>query len=164
MSKLIEKEGRFYKECGVVMLETTNESSILEVTMGKIIELRSVKQLAEDNFSLHHFRNSKPQNLYITSDDEIKKGDWYIIEFNGLKLTQCTSDEELISLKGRTDCRKIIATTDTSLNSGLQKGKLYQVEAINTKYEPVFIPQPSDSFIQAYIEAYNKGEKIEKVW
>ena len=29
------------------------------------------------------------QYLYITSEEAIKEGDWYLIEFNGLKITQC---------------------------------------------------------------------------
>jgi hypothetical protein len=54
-------------------------------------------------------------HIYITNDEEIKEGDWYLIEFNGLKITQCTSVEELISIEGRDDCKKIILTTDQDL-------------------------------------------------
>ena len=55
------------------------------------------------------------QNIYITSDEEIKEGDWYIIEFNSTKITKCTSEQELISIEGRNDCKKIILTTDQDL-------------------------------------------------
>jgi len=61
------------------------------------------------------------QHIYITSNEEIKEGDWYLIEFNGLKITQCTSVEELISIEGRDDCKKIILTTDPDLiKDGIQ--------------------------------------------
>ena len=61
------------------------------------------------------------RNIYITSEKEIKMGDWYIIEFNGTTITKCTSEEELISIEGRNDCQKIILTTDQDLiNDGVQ--------------------------------------------
>ena len=75
------------------------------------------------------------QNLYIISDDEIKEGDYYIIDDipellknNGLKFI----DDY---------CKKVIATTDTSLG----------------------LPQPSKQFIEKYIEEYNKGNIITDV-
>jgi hypothetical protein len=76
------------------------------------------------------------QNIYITSDEEIKEGDWYLIEFNGLKITQCTSTEELISIEGRNDCKKIILTTDQDL---IKDG----VQAIDDEFLEWFVKNPS---------------------
>lgn len=142
MSKLIEKEGQFYKECGVVMLDTT-----------------SSKLLLDDNGDLYHYHKEqtsggivKPKHLYITSDDEIKDGDWYYdITLEQIIRANVNSDHNIYT----GSCKKIIATTDTSL-------KIPDFpELENTAYTN--LPQPSDKFIQAFIESYNKGEKIEKV-
>lgn len=134
MSKLIEKEGRFYKECGVVMLDTDTPSKFGFLTQkGKDVfnDLRWFK-----GHELPKILDSVNQHLYITSDDEIKDNDKYIE--NGMIFT---AHSNFVRLRQDPNIKKIIATTDTSLG----------------------LPQPSDKFIQAYIEAYNKGEKIEKI-
>ena len=89
-------------------------------------------------------------NLYIISDDEIKKGDYYIIDDvpellkkNGLKFI----DDY---------CKKVIATTDTSLY-------IHQKETISLPERVFYLPQPSKQFIEKYIEEYNKGNIITDV-
>ena len=82
-------------------------------------------------------------NLYIISDDEIKEGDWVVYKN---KMIYQNSYGEIGSVIGDEDfirkyCKKIIATTDESLN----------------------LPQPSDSFIKKYVEGYNKGNVITDV-
>jgi hypothetical protein len=83
------------------------------------------------------------QYVYITSDEEIKEGDWYLIEFNGLKITQCTSTEELISIEGRNDCKKIILTTDQDL---IADG----VQPIDDEFLEWFVKNPSCEFVEVY--------------
>ena len=76
--------------------------------------------------------------IYILSDDEIKEGDLHI-----------TSDHSGFGFRKY----KIIATTDTSLktdNPNYDIGKLAYIT----------LPQPSQQFIEKYIESYNKGEVI----
>lgn len=87
------------------------------------------------------------KHLYIISDDEIKEGDWCI--YLGLSMTYF----KVIDIDGdrlyynsreyfnKNICKKIIATTDTSLG----------------------LPQPSQQFIEKYIEEYNKGNIITDV-
>jgi hypothetical protein len=84
----------------------------------------------------NYYSSSNPQNIYITNSEEIKEGDWYLIEFNGLKITQCTSTEELISIEGRNDCKKIILTTDQDL---IKEG----VQAIDDDFLEWFVENPS---------------------
>ena len=86
------------------------------------------------------------QHLYIISDDEIKEGDWFINLFNNV-IVQAHNWIYVST------CKKIIATTDTSLEI-VSKG-------INPVYEK--LPQPSQQFIEKYIESYNKGEVITDV-
>jgi len=96
------------------------------------------------------------QHLYIISDDEIKEGDWYLVNQygNGLLLATKPATIEDIKYQHKFECKKIIATTDKSLTT---KETVYPEELIHP------LPQPSESFIQKYIENYNKGEVIKEV-
>lgn len=149
MDKLIEKEGRFYKECGVVMLESNTPSHIYLVT--KTSKLGYVTGKCKED--LEQFPQTvietQNQHLYITSDDEIKDGEYIYSPFRGI-----IKVERVFTLKDGRKCftykgedtvfsceKKIIASTDPSLK----------------------LPLPSDKFIQAYIDAYNQGNPIEKV-
>lgn len=162
MSKLIEKEGKFYKECGVVMLNSDKESVLYlrEVWSGPMLCRSSISYKQES------FPNQQNQHLYITSDDEIKEGDKVLIFNNegNIKIFSpkiCSTVAKSMNLSNKDSdptqhkYKKIIATTDKSI--GFTDHKISPV--------PNFceFPQPSDKFIQAYIDAFNKGEKIEKV-
>ena len=148
-----------FKNASVVMLSTNQKALIGDFVIGTTIEENPKKlfygKKVQEPFNCSHTNF----HLYIISDDEIKVNDWYIIEFNGLKLTQCTSDEELISIEGRDDCKKVIATTDKSL--------IYtntdDIPSFVEKSELNIFPQPSKSFIEKYVRAYNSGIPIEKV-
>ena len=76
----------------------------------------------------------------------------------GLQLEQCKSindvwvnDSNVSSTRHIENCKKVIATTDTSLK-------------IKHQHSPYLrdwnLPQPSQQFIKEYIESYNKGEVI----
>lgn len=100
-----------------------------------------------DNTLIYHnnlvsnkeFVHLKGQHLYITSDDEIKEGDYYLELFGGKwKLYKQSKDKLCYS-----SARKIIATTDESLNfknSGNQHP--YNLN----------LPQIPQSFIEKYCE------------
>ena len=96
--------------------------------------------------------NLDAQELYITSDEEIKKGDWYIDDTNDVRQS-VTSDD--IYWKSRTDYKKIIATTDKSLKCTIQHD--------SDGFLNIPIPSPSDSFIKKFIERYNEGYPITDV-
>ena len=90
----------------------------------------------------------KPQHLYIISDDEIKEGDLHI-----------TSDHSGFGFRKY----KIIATTDTSLKVFIDgNGNKSSHELTKSGYIE-FLPQPSQQFIEKYIEYYNKNEIITDV-
>ena len=100
----------------------------------------------------------KHQHLYIILDDKIKLFDWVYNNKENI-VERITSKTELIFVleenKENQTFKKIIATTDTSLeprnlygNSGLFK---------------TILPQPSQQFIQKFVEEYNKGNIIEDV-
>ena len=146
-----------FKRAKVVMLPTNEKTKYLmvysnvEKTKGKLI----LNGLKNDEYKEH-------QHLYIISDDEIKEGDWCYDkrpDENG-DLVDVVYQVKNIEFELRTSTeKKIIATTDASLiieseYESIDLGKQY-------KYFP--LPQPSQQFIEKYIEEYNKGNIITDV-
>lgn len=144
MGKLIEIENRYYKECSVIMLPT-KDNSIITLNTNKEIHLQGNNN-PKDYKTLKQF-GLTPQHLYITSENEIKEGDWY------LDLTyQMVVNEEEGNICG--NCRKIVATTDKSL--------LIEIESDSMRFdEPVGIPLPQ--IPQQFIEDYVKAGGIDEV-
>jgi hypothetical protein len=81
------------------------------------------------------------QHLYITTDEEIKEGDWFIwLKYNFI--------EKATKKDNNKDCRKIIATTDPKL----LKPQIKQVNWIGS--ERIWsLPQIPQSFIEEYCKA-----------
>lgn len=80
------------------------------------------------------------RHLYITSDEEIKEGDWFLSMFSNHILYNVKSDnnDDYPNVSGY---KKIIATTNKSLG----------------------LPEPSIGFIKKFIERYNAGNPITEV-
>ena len=88
-----------------------------------------------------------PQHLYFLSDEEIKEGDWYIHYQKGTGLRV----QKAIGNNIPMDAKKIIATTSSlSVNYDLHK-------------DSIWLPQPSQSFIEKFVDEYNKGNVITEV-
>lgn len=101
----------------------------------------------------------KPQHLYIISEDEIKEGDWCMIIDKTSKLYG-QFEQHKGKHQRNEQWKKIIATTDTSLYQAT--GKAYKmVDGFKPTYKN--LPQPSQQFIEIYIEFYNKGNIIESI-
>ena len=134
-----------FKRVKVVMLPHNNvhtKITLYKDNDGEPLEL----SLNTDKLSYH-----TNQHLYIISDDEIKEGDWFINLFNNVVVQ--AHNWIYVST-----CKKIIATTDTSLkinNITRQLG--------NDAPNIISLPQPSQQFIEKYIESYNKNEIITDV-
>lgn len=90
-------------------------------------------------------KNSQLQHLYITTEDKIKEGDWFIDNFdklfqanrNYIQNGYCAGDKHF----------KIVATTDKSLGSVTYDGIDKRMIPIHTAH---FLPQPSKAFIEKY--------------
>jgi hypothetical protein len=98
---------------------------------------------------------SKPQHLYITSDEEIKEGDWFILfdrEYQSIH--QKTGKVNTSKHNGESYYRKIVATTNKDLLLDYNKEG-------DGGYENS--PRISESFIKLYIERYNAGNPITEV-
>ena len=90
------------------------------------------------------------QNIYITSDEEIKEGDYYIdFTSDGLKIEHFKTKDDWV-LVGICDSKKIILTTDQDL---IKDG----VQAIDDEFLEWFVKNPSCEFIRVGLEIWNDG-------
>jgi len=142
----------------VIMLPTEKASRICILASNKLNY--GAEALASNNTTLQH--------LYIISDDEIKEGDWFI-DIDNIPYQAKTPMLSIIANSKL--CSKIVATTDKSLNgksdSGLQMCLCGTWQIGKDGYpgckgncHTLDIPE---SFIQAYIKAYNEGKPITEV-
>lgn len=106
-----------------------------QIQYNDTITRKGAEYYTEVGFTYNH--------IYITSNEDIKEGDWCIQNRNYLCKITCNQDRTQQGLK------KIIATTD---NLTFDDG-----------YNSWFIPSPSDGFIKKFIERYNAGTPITKV-
>ena len=150
-NNIIYLGGKPHKYSDVVMLPTNEKApQIGMISTTNDGKLQSVDKGLVDMYTFHQqFGDFAPvipyQHLYFLSDEEIKEGDWVLTPNNEIKKfgqvgTYLSKD------------KKIIATTDKSI-----------CDAYKTNWELKAIPQPSESFIEAFIEAYNKGQQIKRV-
>lgn len=111
--------------------------------------------LSEDSYRF----NSKEciyQHLYIISDDKIKEGDWYInLETNQSCNTLKYDFHKVVTERFPSIYKKIVATTDESIG--------YTDHRISPVPNFCDYPQLPESFIQAFIKAYNEGKPITEV-
>lgn len=91
------------------------------------------------------------QHLYITSDDETKKGDYGLSKLNEIVRFEKNFDPKLY--------KKIIATTNSSLKIAREDSDTNSI----WKIDGALLPQPSQSFIEKYIIEYNTGNIITDV-
>lgn len=129
------------KKCKAHLLPTEKESGLLLDWDNKLFEW--TKRTISKN---HYHKNVE---LYFTSDEQIKEGDWYII--NNQSISKYDGHFTL-----GVDCKKIIATNDSSLTI---KRDAFVMGIGKLEFESR-LPQPSPEFIEAYIEAYNSGNPI----
>ena len=114
------------------------------------MEKRKQLIFLEDSKGIIKTKN-KNGHLYVLSDDEIKKGDYiYCTITNIIEIAKYNHDDL------KRDWKKVIATTDTSLY-------IHQKETVSLPERVFYLPQPSQQFIEKYIEEYNRGNIISDV-
>ena len=101
------------------------------------------------------------QHLYIISDDEIKVGD-NVFNIKDNHYGGTVNENNLLDAKLLSYIKKIIATTDSSLGFIIPRFTSGNRSAVDVS-EKVLLPQPSQQFIEQYIEYYNKGAVITDV-
>ena len=156
MKDIIEQEGKFWRECSLVMLTTDkyegcafvfNTPNNKLMSFNGIKDYGSYKTIKGEDFFEEWDKVMLPQHLYILSDEEIKKDEWFINELNQL----WQHNGKIEPYKGS---KKIIATTNTELTS-LQEDNIFGGTMVQC------LPQIPQSFIQEFIKA--NGKEYEKV-
>lgn len=155
-----------FKKAKVVMLSTKQKTTIGDLGLSK-----HVLNFAKNNDWINIYNPIK-QHLYINSDDKIKEGDWVLYKNPSssrilvVKVSNINNDKfdyERSSLDIREIpikwAKKIIATTDTSLKIPRKNSHPNSV----WKLDGALLPQPSQQFIQKFVEEYNKGNVINDV-
>jgi|SRR6478735_6078187 len=131
------------KKCKVVMLPTNEKANSLKGYLDLDLLFKFQKEYktisAEKNITGHF-------HLYFLSDDKIEKGDWLYNHYSSKAVKFSGEPNHFLLDK---NCKKIIATTDTSLFT-------HQRETPSLPERVFYLPQPSQQFIEKYIEEYNK--------
>lgn len=153
--KTIEINNKHYIDANVVMLQCKDDEN---ASPSALYLRKSTNQLHYEGHVMTS--DTLNQHLYITSNEEIKEGDYFIYPtIKGLSIAKHDYTEDITptNLKGK----KIIATTDSSLTIEITKSNdnIFYIPTTELKS----LPQPSKEFIQSYIEFYNKGEVITDV-
>jgi hypothetical protein len=155
-----------WNKCGIVMLPINEKAKEDNDT----IYLNHYSQELILGWKNARSTNQTIQNLYITSDEEIKEGDYTIycniwlcriLKHFGdqvliLKLNDNKQTTVLIP-----EHKKIIASTNTSLE--YIKHELYPNGNTTGVRSLIELPQLPKQFINYFIEEYNKGNVISKV-
>ena len=147
MTTLKEIDDKYYQYCNVVMLPTNEKSNLL-------LNSFNGRLATENNNPLHEkSKQWEYQHIYITSNEEIKTGDW--CEDNG-SIYQIKDKNHLLTILNFGNSKKIIATTNLLLKiHKFKKGVLKNLE-----YN---LPQLPQQFIEKFIEAYNNNVGIDEV-
>ena len=158
-----------FKKGKVVMLPTNEKS------LNSVFSLRSDKPylMSEQNspFKARIYDTKDLYHtyfhLYIISDDEIKLFDWVYNNKENI-VEQITSKTQLIFVleenKENQTFKKIIATTDESLYfKDTNKNPKQYMGSYMSMSLGERLPQPSQQFIQKFVEEYNKGNIITDV-
>ena len=144
-----------FKKAKIIMLSTNEPSKIGNLaTYQKRSLAKVIKEGINPIGSTVQF-----WNLYTISDDEIKENDWYYDNVV-LQIRQWKS----FMIYNKLQHKKVIATTDESLyyKDTSKNPKQYMGSYISMSLGEN-LPQPSQQFIQKYIEEYNKGNVITDV-
>lgn len=165
-----------FKKAKVVMLPSQKANPNLFIHQGLGLK---TKTLCTGQGKMHHEEMmkcgvSKPQHLYILSDDKIEEGEFGInlystsifqvveVKQDGYNVKWITGGNigNDIQFDSLALPKKIIATTDTSLTTCQCRKVGYHKLSCKQTYN---LPQPSQSFIKVFIEEYNKGNVITDV-
>ena len=139
MKNLKEIDGKYYRQCKVVMLPTEDKSFLYLDREGSKLGSYNKPEASVDEFI--------SQGICVITDDEIKEGDHFISSRTRYLLRKGA----VLPTNLKVGHRKIVASTDTLLDykAGIDVG--------------LFLPNLSKYFIKQFIERYNAGDKIEDV-
>jgi hypothetical protein len=141
----------------------TDKPSRLQKFINYVVDKIEFELCSKDEFF------NKGQHIYITNDEEIKEGDWYLVELfkitgesDGFHIEKCTklddvwcNNFDVISTRHKDNCKKIILTTDQDL---IKDG----VQDIDDEFLEWFVKNPSCEMVEVEKdEFYSKKAFIE---
>ena len=147
-----------FKKCQVVMLPSNEKAKVGEyaIMLNSATGISSYLSCGIIQRENGYNMKCDKQHLYFLSDEEeIKEGNWYVN--NGVIFRADDKFDEGNNPNQNKHNKKIIATTD-KLIIGDDKGKSLLGTDLNN-----YLPQPSQSFIEKFVEEYNKGNVITEV-
>jgi hypothetical protein len=136
-----------YIEHNIVMLATNEKAHFGDIILTPTFPQKLV-------IFEHQNCTEVAQHLYITSNEEIKEGNWFISELGEIWQHNGNITPSKLSVK-------IIATTDDSLEIRYDNRFIDVIvsgESLNGK-----LPKIPQQFIERYISEYNKGNVITQV-
>lgn len=152
------------KEAQVVLLPASSMSESYKAPITKVYEDEGKLYINPKEIGELITELGAPQHLYFTVKDTPQEGDWCLFnnernmpKGKGTKYPLQYSDE--LGLP-KFVFEKIIITTDKSLIEGIKKYPNRDIKSFEV-YET--LPQPSQQFIEEYIESYNRGKIITNV-
>lgn len=142
------------KKCKVFMLpsneKATDKNICLNTSYAPGLTMPLVKGFNEVKGTSN--KHLQVQHLYFTSDDEIEMGDWCYSEKHK-NIDRVTSNP--VNVNNSNGYYKVLATNDSSLWE-------HDDTVPYPKRRPA-LPQPSQQFIEKYVEEYNKGQQISDI-
>jgi hypothetical protein len=128
------------QKCKVVMLPTNEEAiSFSQICIDRDDNSMFVSRI---NTNINDFPNFVPQHLYIVSNDEIKKGDYYLSFDTEGQIYHEKPVKAWCPKPFSNHCKKIIATTNHLISKPVQ----YDIENREA------YPRPSNEFIKQFCE------------
>lgn len=142
MKNLIQKDGKYYEECDNVMLPTDKATRVfLSNIDNKILLMNEARTIP-----FNQNNTLTGQHLYITSNEEIEEGDWYIytdlLNRKSLHRALPSTTNELGNKK------KIIATTDRNLGLSGYCDDGIPLDNKGNMFKP--LPKPSNEFLKKF--------------
>ncbi len=165
------------KKHTVVMLPTNQKaenSIVLDIVLNRL-KLSNRSNSGNKLFDTNSYDdNYKFQHLYFLSDEEIKEGDWIYVYCSEAEVEEIQQVikiyENTVYFKDNSSidivyCKKVLATTDDSIACVKDVLSIRQRKGLTNHYptEKWILPQPSQSFIEKYVEKYNSGNTITDV-
>lgn len=138
--KFTQIDGKFYKECKVVLLPTKEKSNLYEY--------ENKLRYSNEKF-INGVTDTQNYFIYILSNEEIKEGDWvYDDEADKKYYQELLSNTKDYTTYSNEYGKKIIATTNSELQFTIEcpKYKSYGELQIYS------LPRPSDDFLKKYCE------------
>ena len=140
-----------YKKCKAVMLPTNEKATNIVKLLKDTISYTTTENIPGGEY----------QHLYIVSDDKVQEDDW-VIQFNA-------ENSPFSPVKyrdfggGSFTFKKVLATTDSSLVNLEKQYFDKNKERRSALLKQIKVPQPTQSFVEMFIEEFNKGNAITDV-